>query len=42
MPDPILKMATRIAVAWLNNPGHRIEVEELPMLLQRIHMREKR
>jgi hypothetical protein len=42
MPDPVLEMATRIAVAWLNNPGHQIEAEELPMLLQRSHMRKKR
>jgi predicted transcriptional regulator len=31
------EVVTRIAVAWLNNPTHRIEAEELPMLLQRIH-----
>jgi predicted transcriptional regulator len=39
MPDPILEMVTRIAAVWLNNPGHRIEVEELPNLLQRIYQR---
>jgi predicted transcriptional regulator len=37
MPDPVLEMATRIVVAWLNNPGHKIEAEDLPLLLQRTH-----
>jgi predicted transcriptional regulator len=37
MADPVLEVVTRIAVAWLNNPSHRIEAVELPMLIQRIH-----
>jgi predicted transcriptional regulator len=30
-------MVTRIAVAWLSNPDHRIEAKDLPILLQRTH-----
>ena len=35
-PD-IFGLLTRIAVAWLNNPRHQLAVDEVPILIERIH-----